>query len=186
MRWRRAALAVVLAWAATACRSEAIGEPALADTGPIAGFEASQLIGSLTEAQADELCQEVDAFYRESGAEQSRLAFGIRDCGVINAQDVHPTSDAQARQACERGAAICERMGKPGFAYDTCKRRARGCAATVGEYERCLDQSPDYEATLASWLPACDALSLQLLGNLGEWPEKPAACLEFEAKCPEP
>jgi hypothetical protein len=148
------------------------------------GLADSTIAGTLTPGQNQALCDELAAktagFVGSDGA-----ALLCRSFGLFAAQFSSPTSDAEARAACQSTYDEC--VASPTQTTTTCKPPSATCTATVGEIRACIATIPATLAALKAAVPECKNLTLAQVDE--ETPGSEAApsgpCASVEAKCPD-
>ncbi|HTA90456.1 MAG TPA: hypothetical protein VK745_12795 [Polyangiaceae bacterium] len=141
---------------------------------------ASTSLGSLTSAQATQLCTQLDSYLNSITTYECEL-IAVVEAGTA-------TSDAAAQTMCQTLESACSATGTT---TDSCTAPGSSCMATVGDLEGCLN---DTTATLKSAaVPACatltlaqaQALAISFAGEADGGPAEPTSCTSFAAKCPD-
>jgi len=158
-----------------------------------AGLPASESLGSLSDSDAQKLCDAVRSFSSSNSSVSSQVCVfaGLVAAGVqasLNAS----ASDADLRKACSDAESACQKQ--PARHVDagaaTCSKPDASCTATVGELQTCINDENAAFQNAASSLPTCGSLTrAQLLSEAGPvstapQASTPASCQTFAQKCP--
>ena len=156
-------------------------------TGPVAsGLPADKPVGTLTSAEATQLCKAVDSSLSDAVISDSLCKF-VAVFGVSVEAAVMPSAtDAMLQASCTTGFNQCK--ASPSSTGDACKPAPASCTATVGEVEKCLGDMKAAVAALGASVPACNTLTRASLnspsGGAGALKE-PESCAALERKCPD-
>ncbi|HYQ17141.1 MAG TPA: hypothetical protein VEQ58_15320 [Polyangiaceae bacterium] len=145
----------------------------------MSGLPGNKLVSDLTDAQLNQLCEEVSDYIDPSEAE-----LNCRGAGLSAAILAQPESDAEARVACKSGYDVCQ--ADPGETEQNCKASRSTCTATVAELEACASDSNDAIVEFSKQYPSCSEITLLDLTTIPgsiEEPETPASCVVFNSKC---
>lgn len=149
------------------------------------GVPGNLTLGSLSNAQKQQLCQDTKAFYNALGATLKEVT--CERVGIDAASGTMAVTDAAARSTCQKAydACVAQPVGMSSLSCDDTPDST--CVATVAEYEACLQDSGTNLASQYDALPPCQSLttvSLPSLGAGGAGPSPPS-CTAFEQKCPQ-
>jgi hypothetical protein len=168
---------------------------ACGDDGPgrlSTGVEGSKPLGTVSPSEADQICKSTQTWIAKAVAEDKQRQLACR-LGALAAAAGGAglggggagSSDAQLQATCKTAHDQCLMMAPAApTSPASCQAFPAGCAATVAEYEACLnDIPPTVDMTLAA-LPTCDRLTqLGLLSLLSLVNNLPATCRTFQMKC---
>ena len=149
------------------------------------GVPSDLILGSLSDAQNQQLCLDTKNFYSALGA---TLKEGTCNrVGINAALGAMTASDATARSTCQSAHDAC--VTQPGgMSNVTCDDKPdASCLATVAEYTACVADASELLATQFNSLPACQSLTTDLLPSLGAGGAgpSPASCMAVVQKCPQ-
>ena len=153
--------------------------------GPSGGLRPDLVLGDMTPAQTDQLCEVNLSRTLEDPTYVSSLC---RIVGVYNAASLGDAGrpDEELRRTCELSEDECRTTVDDALADGDCGPLSSACRVTLAEYEAC---SADYlEAIIqfAQTLPTCftvsgsDEIDVVMVEEL-----QPASCAVVEEKCPE-
>ncbi|HEY2408395.1 MAG TPA: hypothetical protein VGI10_20450 [Polyangiaceae bacterium] len=151
------------------------------------GIPSSTPLGSLTPAQATELCQETGQYITNSGGLPIICKLLAVETPLLSGLGGQMPTDMQLQQQCDMQEMQCS--SSPPQMSDCSNKQAEPstCTATVAEYQVCLNQIPSVLNGISANLPACSALTAasatQVIAGLGSLTQ-PAACTTLNAKCP--
>jgi hypothetical protein len=162
--------------------------PACSDGGlrPYAsGLDGTRPLASLTPVESQRLCKTVQSWARDAIPAAQRSVFVCKSSGLVAAVLVASRGDpAGLEKACQRSYEEClEHAGMTPSALG-CPVAGPACAATVGEYESCVNDFPASFDDAVAAVPPCDRLTLGAILTLGMTPLLPPSCAAFEARCP--
>lgn len=151
------------------------------------GLPDDKLLSSLTDAEVDQFCGDVDEFSVQLLEDLD--AFACAGQGLAAALESEPANDAAAQAACKTAYDECLANPNPadgGGEAAPCTKEDASCTASVGEAEACLNDIVEFLDLSASSLPACASLTLSQLEGLDNLvePEQPESCKLMESKCP--
>jgi hypothetical protein len=145
------------------------------------------VLGTLTDAQKDTLCNETKANLMSSGLDKDSKEIGCRLQGFLAAVPLLTSAgdDAALQMACQAAYDPCMAMPSP----TTCTPPTETCMATMAEYRACLDEGAGAADQGLMLLPPCPELTrLKALalaaGGTNQVPPLPA-CMAFQTKCPD-
>jgi len=149
------------------------------------GVPGDLTLGSLSDAQNQQLCLDTKNFYSALGA---RLKEGTcYRVGINAALGAMTASDAAARSTCQSAHDAC--VTQPGgMSNITCADKPdASCLATVAEYAACIADASEVLASQFNSSPACQSLTADLLPSLGAGGAgpSPASCTAVVQKCPQ-
>ncbi|HXK17019.1 MAG TPA: hypothetical protein VNG33_04425 [Polyangiaceae bacterium] len=144
------------------------------------GLPADKPLGTLTDAEAMQICSAVQTYFADSTKDlECRLAGLV--AGLSGAD-----TDAAAQAACQAAYDMC--AGAPAMpTTGNCTKPSGTCTATVGELEACANDDKAIFAQLDMEIPSCATLKLTDLMGLGGGltpPMEPASCVTLDMKCP--
>jgi hypothetical protein len=148
---------------------------------PIMG---SKTLGSLTAAQATQLCNDTSAYFGRNITKAQACKFAALTFSISSSA---PT-EADLRIGCTNTETSCNQSDASTGIAIMCSAIPASCAATVAQYSSCVvDQSALYRTNLAA-LPACSALTradfdkiTMSLPNANP----PASCEGLMSSCPD-
>lgn len=151
---------------------------------------ASTNLGSLTSAQATQLCADLSKF--TNGAFSNELGtFTCNSLAVVSA--IGASTDAAAQAACKMAESSCKATPTMPTMSTCMAPNSTTCTATVGDLEACLNDITKTFATLGASIPACATLTVaQVTAFLASEQDggtaglvEPASCVTFDTKCPD-
>jgi hypothetical protein len=148
---------------------------------PIMG---SKTLGSLTTAQATQLCNDTSGYFGRNITKAQACKFAALTFSVSSSA---PT-DADLRTGCSNTENDCNQSDAATGIAIMCSTIPASCAATVAQYSTCVvDQSALYKTNLAA-LPACSALTRadfdKITTSLPN-ASPPASCEALMSTCPD-
>jgi hypothetical protein len=146
--------------------------------GAVTTLSGSRSLGSLSPAEATQLCDDTYAYYGRAISQatlckEAGLAFGVSSSA--------PT-DAQLRQNCQSQEAACLAAGP---AVASCGSIPMPCGVTVAQYSACVsDQAAAFNTGVAG-LASCTTVSLADLQSVWDLvaANPPASCASLDDTC---
>lgn len=173
-----AAMAVVAASAASSCGGSGGGT-----TGFSTSVPGDKPLSGLTAAELSTLCMDIGrAFANDSAFKSSACKFAGFTTAAFLLIDPQVT-DAALQAACMQTYDAC--LANPGTGM--CEMPDATCMATVSELGACIGDTKVSFQQLAAAIPSCGSLTKASLGSGGGdagTPMESAACMAFNAKCP--
>jgi hypothetical protein len=137
----------------------------------------------LSDADANTLCMDA----ANSAALKSADALSCGISGLLAALLSSEQTDAGLQAACQTAFDECSTSA--GMATVMCDSKpSSACTATVGEYEKCLNDDVAQIQTLSAQIPMCkDLTAAKLDASTAAIEEQmePASCTVVDMKCPE-
>jgi len=148
------------------------------------GIAGDRLLGSLTDDEFAGLCKKLSDYFSFSTPTGKNLELtSCRFTSAVAALFTAEQTDAALRTACQSSYDKCIASGTT--ATETCTKPPATCAATVAEYDLCLNDQVQALNQIESAVPSCDKLTVASLTalflSLGGMT---AACQTVEDKCP--
>jgi len=148
------------------------------------GIAGDRLLGSLTDDEFAGLCKKLSDYFSVSTPTGKNLELvSCRFTSAVAALFTAEPTDAALRTACQSSYDKCIASGTT--ATETCTKPPATCAATVAEYDLCLNDQVQALNQIESAVPSCDKLTVAsvtpLFLSLGGMT---AACQIVEDKCP--
>ena len=142
------------------------------------------ILGALSDAQIQQLCEEAGRYYTALGSALQEGA--CRSAGISAALIAKAATDAEVRESCQGSYASCIAQPIGTSSLDCNDRPDSNCSASVAEYAACLDDSSEALRTQLNGLPSCQSLTAASLPALaaGGAPGASPACATFVQKCP--
>jgi hypothetical protein len=152
---------------------------------------ASTSLSSLSPAQLTELCSELSNYLNNGAFTKSASDYECKVLAVV--AGAAAKTDAEAQAACTASYGACKPDAGPAPATGQCTAPPATCTATVGDLKACLNAYSTTFATLDASVPTCDKLTVAqaqsslaaLAGDGGTGLTTPAACVSYQAKCPD-
>lgn len=155
------------------------------------GVDPTKRGDDLTDDEARQICEAGSDYIERRMSKIDPCNFA----GVLAAQlmaTLDPSAtDAQIQEVCTEGIRACEQTDNedPITApeADSCDdlNVPDECSATVGEIERCIQDTVDVSLSVFTDLPACGSLTRDFLENYtGPDTQTPASCVALDEKCP--
>jgi hypothetical protein len=171
-------------------------------TGSSSGFTttvpSSQQLGSLSDADEQKLCMELDTYLNSSNFTGSIIEFSCRTTGLLAAtlSPDQTTSGLQssckmAYDECLNGDAGSATTSPPDTSAMCASKPTSACMATVGQLQACLNDTFNVLKSSTNSVPACSSLTPSTLESAlkalpsDENTTEPASCNTVEKECPE-
>jgi hypothetical protein len=196
---RKAPIGWVVALAASiavaSCGGSEKNQPqAQPGSGPFStGIAGSKPLGSLTDAEAQALCQASESFARTMMTPEMTCraaAIGFAGLGAMSGT----ATDAEIQQTCSSIYGMCVAGGgsvapATDAGTSTCTNPPANCTTTVAEYEACMNDTRTSLQQSMSAMPTCATLTVAwVLANSGDAGSSsstdPPSCQAASAKCP--
>jgi len=140
-------------------------------------------LDGLTPEELGELCSDAQASFDAAGVTETSGELTCRTAGIFAVVLFEPQTDAELQQVCQETYDEC--VAEPLETEDDCAEMS-ACAATVAEFEACVDEYPAYLERVAMEMPTCSELTMANLEQaLSLDPEPTPACGTLWDKCPE-
>jgi hypothetical protein len=143
-------------------------------------------LGSLSDAEADQLCKDIEEFATTSDFAQAQHEMSCRLAGLLAGAFSGADSDAAMQAACKVAYDACLKEPQPP-ATGECEKPDATCTATVDELNACIADSTAALDDFNEQVPGCSDLTMDGEGldpNLMQ-PESPESCAVLDMKCPD-
>src|ERR1019366_1181846 len=148
--------------------------------GSVTTLDGSKPIGTLTAAEANQLCADTYAYYGQAISQADLCKWAGLSYGVSSSAP----SDSQLQTNCKSQETPCLTASP---ASVTCSALPSNCTATVSQYSACVtDEAAAFKKAVAA-LPGCAAAKLTDLAGVWayETGDAPASCTAItDSKCP--
>jgi hypothetical protein len=176
----RALVALLLG---AACSGEGSGGP-----GPYtSGLDGTRPLADLTAGETAALCKGAQLWAKDAIPAVKRATLVCKTSSVAAAVLTGALGGTAAlRAACQRTYDGCIQQTTMPPAAIMCPSAAADCAATVAEYEACMNDFPGaFDRTLEA-IPTCSALTLTSVVQTGldAMSILPDSCATYQARCP--
>jgi len=154
------------------------GRAGAGDAASVTTLSESEALGSLSPAQATQLCNDTYAYYGRSISQ----ALLCKEAGLAYGVSSSSPTDAQLQQNCKKQEAACLASAPGG---PSCNRIPMHCPVTVAQYSACIsDQVAAFNAGVAS-LVSCSAVTRNDLQSIWDFVtvETPASCALLTNTC---
>jgi len=164
--------------------SSAAGGPSTNSGSYSSGLPGDKVLGSLTDDEAAGLCKKLSDYFSDDGPVSKRIEdVSCRFSSVLTALFTNPQTDAALQASCKSLYDSC--VAGPLMTSETCNKPDAACAATVAEYDACVNDELDALNQLLGSAPSCDEVTLMSAsGSLGSGLQPTAACQKVQSKCP--
>jgi len=164
--------------------SSAAGAPATNPGSYSSGLPGDKVLGSLTDDEAAGLCKKLSDYFSDSGPVSKNIEdVSCRLSSVLTALFTNPPTDAALQASCKSLYDTC--VAGPVTSSETCNKPDAACAATVAEYDACVNDELGALNQLLGSAPSCDEVTLaSASGSFGSGLQPTAACQKVQSKCP--
>jgi len=147
----------------------------------------SNELSTLSDTDAQTLCAQLNAYYVKSGAAVETLHVSCLESAMFAAEIISPTTDAEARDACQTSYDDCLKNNSPGVLQCNDKPTA-ACKITIDQYTACLNDGTVALHEAALLAPDCQGLTKDNAAssfNALAGAPPPESCQLVSQQCPE-
>jgi hypothetical protein len=150
----------------------------------ITTLSGSKALGTLTAAEATQLCDDVKAYYRSAITKASSCKW----YALFNASSSSSPTNMALQNNCTQGETACTQSSDTGPGTMTsCLPIPASCTATVAQYSTCIIDGARLLNQAASTLPSCSTITLADLTPVFDAQNAinaPPGCMPLADMCP--